>query len=65
MKSKVTKFEILRRGAGLTVDQLAEKTGLTRQTIYRIENIGIENVNVKTLAKCAAVIGCSIVDFFI
>ena len=65
MKGKVTKFEILRRGAGLTVDQLAEKTGLTRQTISRIENIGIENVNVKTLAKCAAVIGCSIVDFFI
>ena len=61
----VTKFEILRRGAGLTVEQLAEKADITRQTIYRIENGGIENVNVKTLVKCAAVIGCSIVDFFV
>ena len=61
----VTKFEILRRGAGLSVADLAEKTGLTRQTIYRIENGGIESVNVKTLAMCANVIGCSIVDFFV
>lgn len=65
MRGKVTKFEILRRGAGLTVDQLAEKAGLTRQTIYRIENCGVEVTSVKTLAKCAAVIGCSVVDFFI
>ena len=65
MKGKVTKFEILRRGAGLSVDQLAKKTGLARPTIYRIESGGIESVNVNTLKKCAEAIGCSIVDFLV
>lgn len=61
----VTKFEILRRGAGLTQAQLAEKTGVTRQTISRIENGEIGNVSVKTLAKCAEAIGCNITEFFV
>ena len=61
----VTKFEILRRGAGLTTTQLAEKAGVTRQTIYRIEKGEIGNVSVQTLVKCAEAIGCSIVDFFV
>lgn len=61
----VTKFEILRRGAGLTASQLAEKANVTRQTISRIEKGEIESVNVKTLVKCAEAIGCNIVDFFV
>lgn len=61
----VTKFEILRRGAGLTVSQLAEKADVTRQTISRIEKGGIETVNVKTLIKCANAIGCNFMDFFV
>ena len=62
---KITKFEILRRGAGLTASQLAEKANVTRQTICRIEKGEIGTVNVRTLAKCAEAIGCSIVDFFV
>lgn len=62
---KITKFEILRRGAGLTASQLAEKANVTRQTICRIEKGEIGTVSVRTLAKCAEAIGCSIVDFFV
>ena len=60
----VTKFEILRRGAGMNQAQLADKAGVTRQKISRIEHGEIGNVSVKTLVKCADAIGCNIVDFF-
>lgn len=61
----VTKFEILRRGAGMNQAKLAEKAGVTRQTISRIERGEIENVSVKTLVKCAEAIGCNITEFFV
>ena len=61
----VTKFEMLRREAGLSKVQLAEKSGVTRQTISRIEKGNIGTVNVETLIKCADAIGCAIVDFFL
>ena len=60
----VTKFEILRRGAGLTRSDLAEKAGVSRPTINKIERGEIGNVTVSALLKCAEVIGCGIMDFF-
>lgn len=60
----VTKFEILRRGAWLTRSDLAEKAGISRPTINKIERGDIGNVTVSTLLKCAEVIGCDLMDFF-
>ena len=47
----VTKFEILRRGAGLTRSDLAEKAGVSRPTINKIERGEIGNVTVSVLLK--------------
>jgi transcriptional regulator with XRE-family HTH domain len=60
----VTKFEILRRGAGLTRSDLAEKAGVSRPTINKIERGDIGNVTVSVLLKCAKAIGCGLMEFF-
>lgn len=60
----VTKFEILRRGAGLTRSELAAKAGVSRPTIAKIEKGGLHDTTVSTLLRCAEAIGCNLMDFF-
>ena len=51
----------LREAAGMSIDQLAEKTGLLEMNIYRIEN-GRYPANLDVLSKIARVFGKK-VDF--
>lgn len=60
----MTKLELLRRNAGLTQAQLAEKSGVATSTISRFEIVGINDAKVETLLKLAAAIGCRVGDFF-
>jgi transcriptional regulator with XRE-family HTH domain len=49
----MTKLERLRREAGLTQEELAEKSGVSRGVISRIERTSIETVLVKNLVLLA------------
>lgn len=54
MENKLKEF---REARGLTQEDLAEKTGLSRATISKIENNREVNLTMKTIAKIAGVIG--------
>lgn len=53
MESKMTKLERLRRDAGLTQEALAEKSGVSRGVIVRIEKGGIGKVLGKNIFQLA------------
>lgn len=58
MESKMTKLERMRREAGLSQEALAEKSGVSRPVISRIERGGIDRVlgkNIFLLAKALCV----------
>lgn len=60
----MNRLEELRRKAGLTQAQLAEKSGVATSTISRFEVVGLNDAKVKTLLALADAIGCEIGDFF-
>ena len=60
----MTGLEIKRRNAGLTIKELAQRSGVSAPTIVKIEAGRIETVKISSLLKLAAALGCSIVDFF-
>lgn len=62
--SKMTKLEELRRKAGLSQEALAEKSGVSRPIIVKIENGGIDGVIGRNIRKLANALGVSIADLF-
>ena len=60
----MNRLEELRRKAGLTQAQLAEKSGVATSTISRLEVVGLNDAKIKTLLVLADAIGCEIGDFF-
>lgn len=59
----MTKLEIFRRNAKLTIAQLSEISGVSAPTIIKIEAGRIENVTVKSLRRLADALGCEAGDF--
>lgn len=55
----------LRKESGLTLHQLAEKSGVNYQKIWQIEHgvIKPENIAVKTATKLSKALDCDIADF--
>ena len=56
------KLKQIRRDRGMTQDELAKASGVTRQTIIRIENERCKEVGVKTLLLLCDALRCSISD---
>ena len=54
-----------RQAKHLTQEMLAEKAGLSRQTISKIENNEEVSVNAKTIVKISEVFGVSPGDIFL
>jgi repressor LexA len=54
---KSTKLKELRKQAGLTLDELAERIGTSKQTIHRYENGIITNVPPKKIESLASALG--------
>jgi transcriptional regulator with XRE-family HTH domain len=50
----------LRTARGMTQGQLGARSGVTRQTIWRIEAGQAPNVGLDTLERIARVLGCSV-----
>ena len=61
----MTRLETKRRNAGLSIVELAEKSGVSAPTIVKIEAGRIGTVKVDTLQKLADALGCSIIDFLL
>jgi len=55
----------LRQNAGLTISQLSQRSGITRQTIYRLETEEENVANTKTLCALADALGVDVSAFFI
>jgi len=60
----MTKLERLRREAGLSQEALAEKSGVSRPVIVKIENGGIDRVIGGNIRKLANALGVSIEKLF-
>ena len=54
---KSTRLKELRKQAGLTLDELAERIGTSKQTIHRYENGIITNVPPKKIESLASALG--------
>ena len=54
---KSTKLKELRKQAGLTLDELAERVGTSKQTIHRYENGIITNVPPRKIESLASALG--------
>ena len=52
-----TRVRELRRERGLTVNSLAEKSGVSRATIWKLEQSEVKNVSIGTMQKLAKALG--------
>lgn len=48
----------------MNITDLANASGITRQTIYRLENEDSDNINTKTLKALATALDAKVTDFF-
>lgn len=60
----MTKLEELRRKAGLSQEELAEKSGISRAVIVKIENSNTDRVLGRTIRKLAEALGVSMAELF-
>lgn len=61
--AQMTALEIKRRNAGLSIAELAQKSGVSAPTIVKIEAGRIGPVKVDTLQKLADALNCTVADF--
>ena len=54
----------IRESKGMNITDLANASGITRQTIYRLENEDSDNINTKTLKALANALDAKVTDFF-
>lgn len=54
----------IREARGLSQSELAEKSGITRATIWRLETGEKEETTTKTLLKIADALGVTVADLF-
>ncbi len=58
------RLQQVREAAGLTQDQLAAKSGVSRNWIWKIETGKTENVSIKVLLALANALGVKMDDIF-
>ena len=54
----------IRKQRGLTQDELCERAGLSRQTLYELEKGIKTDVKMSTLTASASALECSVSDLF-
>lgn len=63
MKIDTNKIMLERANQGLTIGELAERSGLDRRTVSRIEKNGNDGIKLATVGKVANALGKRIEDF--
>lgn len=61
----LNKLKEIRKDKGITQVLLAEKSGISRQTIHRLENGEDKVATTKTLKALADALGVHVSDFFL
>lgn len=61
----LNRLKEIREGKNVTISALAEASGITRQTIHRLENEEVDTANSKTLKALADALGVKVTDFFV
>ncbi|MFD1392732.1 helix-turn-helix domain-containing protein [Lacticaseibacillus jixianensis] len=54
-----------RKKLGLTIEQLAEKAGVSVSLLSRVERGDVDNISIKKLSEIAAALGLNLADFFV
>ena len=60
----VNRMKEIRESKGMTQEDLASKSGISRQTISAIENQKYENIKIKTLFAIAEALDSTFTDVF-
>lgn len=60
----MNRLKEIRESKGMTISELSKDSGITRQTIYRLEEEKEDTANSKTLKALANSLGVSVMDFF-
>lgn len=60
----MNRLKEIRESKGMNITDLANASGITRQTIYRLENEDSDNINTKTLKALANALDAKVTDFF-
>lgn len=60
----MNRLKEIRESKGMSVLELSKASGITRQTIYRLEEEKEDTANSKTLKALANSLGVSVMDFF-
>lgn len=60
LRAGIHRLKIAREAAGLTLSQVAAKTGLAAETLSRLETGAVTNPTWKTLADYAVAVGCEL-----
>ena len=60
LRACIAELKKAREAAGLTLTQVAEKTGLAAETLCRLETGMVTNPTWKTLGLFAAAVGCKL-----
>lgn len=59
------KLKQVRESIGITQEELAEKAGLSRQTIFNLESGRVVTTSTKTMLKIARALNVSVTDIFL
>ena len=60
----VNRLKEIRESKGLNISELARRSGITRQTITRLENAETDTANSRTLTALADALEVKVTDFF-
>lgn len=61
----MNRLKEIRESKGMTISELSKDSGITRQTIYRLEEKKEDTANSKTLKALANSLGVSVMDLFV
>lgn len=61
----MNKLKEIRESKKMSVSKLARLSGVSRQTIMKLENDEVDRTNLQTLKKLAEALSVRVTDFFI
>ena len=61
----LNKLKEIRESKKMSVSKLARLSGVSRQTIMKLENDEVDRTNLQTLKKLAEALSVRVTDFFI
>ncbi len=64
MAKQITKLARMRFETGMTIQEIVDKSGISRETIQKIEKGSRDNPGIETLKKIAKSLNCKVSDIW-